>query len=507
MEQEKQEQLERFSSLYRGLDRAYGVYQLTGATEGLKVKGKAATMSAPHTPEHWVKHLAGTQGLGIVPIMDSFDCWWGAIDVDEYDGLDLAQIEENVKALGLPLTVCRTKSGGAHLYLFLTEATPAEIVRDKLVHWSAALGYPGIEVFPKQTEIHEDDVGNWINLPYFRARDTDRYAIRNGERLTLAEFLEYADEQKVTTAELVAVEVELEDPLGGAPPCLNILVKQGFPPGTRNNGLFNLGVFAKQKYGDDWKDYIDQFNRDYIDPPLPSDEVSGLIKSIGRRTYFYKCKDAPCKNYCNQDLCRDAEFGIHGENSGYAIVLERLAKVTSDPPRWIATVDGVRIVMVTDDLFNQNRFRRACFENIHKFPRKMKPFEYEAMVQNVMDNHMDDPIIVPVDASPTGLFEHHLYEFCNLPAAKSREELLMGKPWTENGKIYFRSPDLAAYLEQERFRGLSMGEMYQMLQEQFGAEHHQFNVKGRCVKCWSIDELDKQTEAFETTVTDDPLEF
>ena len=74
---------------------------------------------------------------------------WAAIDIDVND-IDHASLGKKVEDLGLPLVVCRSKSGGAHCYLFLQKPCPAKDVVDALRNWSAALGYPGVEIFPKQ---------------------------------------------------------------------------------------------------------------------------------------------------------------------------------------------------------------------------------------------------------------------------------------------------------------------------------------------------------------------
>jgi hypothetical protein len=57
-------------------------------------------------------------GIGIVPIRDDATCVWGAIDIDLDKEPNLTVLAKQVHKLELPLIVCRSKSGGAHLYLF-----------------------------------------------------------------------------------------------------------------------------------------------------------------------------------------------------------------------------------------------------------------------------------------------------------------------------------------------------------------------------------------------------
>jgi hypothetical protein len=56
---------------------------------------------------------------------------------------------EKIRKLKLPLVVCRSKSGGAHCFLFTTEWVDAKDMQATLQQISAALGYGGSEIFPK----------------------------------------------------------------------------------------------------------------------------------------------------------------------------------------------------------------------------------------------------------------------------------------------------------------------------------------------------------------------
>jgi hypothetical protein len=137
---EEQQLANLFFDLYKGLDRAYGCFNLSNAkTDVGKEKGRARTELGDYTAKLWSQHLAGTQGLGVVPIQDDGTCWWGAIDIDVYD-LDLVELEKKVQKLNLPLLVLRTKSGGAHLTVYFSEPVRCKLVRGKLYEFAIALG-------------------------------------------------------------------------------------------------------------------------------------------------------------------------------------------------------------------------------------------------------------------------------------------------------------------------------------------------------------------------------
>ena len=118
--------LERFQALFAGLPRAWGEYIEAAAGER---KGRGITRQGLLGESQFKKHLAGQQRLGIVPIRDDNSVVFGAIDIDDYSTTP-RQFAEQV--VDLPLCVTRSKSGGAHIWLFLATPLPASEVRDWL---------------------------------------------------------------------------------------------------------------------------------------------------------------------------------------------------------------------------------------------------------------------------------------------------------------------------------------------------------------------------------------
>ena len=186
------ENIRKFTEIFEGLDRAHGVTKVTESiSNGTKIKGKSFVKREPVTDELWQKHLEGTDSLGVIPINDENKCKWGCIDIDSYAGFDHKQLINKIQNLNLPLIVFRSKSGGAHVFLFTSDYVSAKSMQDKLTQIKAVLGYGGSEVFPKQTQLKsKDDTGNFLNLPYFSGDDTTRYAFDNeGSGATLKDFI------------------------------------------------------------------------------------------------------------------------------------------------------------------------------------------------------------------------------------------------------------------------------------------------------------------------------
>ena len=158
-----EDRIKKFKDIFKGLERAHGCTKISAPAEnGVKVKGQSFVVRQPVTDELWLQHLQGTQSLGIIPINDDNECIWGCVDIDSYAGFDHKKLINKIKEVKLPLVVCRSKSGGAHVFLFATKAISAEVMRDKLTEIKTILGYGGSEVFPKQIKLKsQDDTGNF----------------------------------------------------------------------------------------------------------------------------------------------------------------------------------------------------------------------------------------------------------------------------------------------------------------------------------------------------------
>ena len=146
--------IEKFKNIFQGLDRAHGV-TIVGESNGngTKVKGKSFVKREPVTDELWQKHLDGKDSLGVIPINDDNKCKWGCIDIDSYAGFDHQKLINKIKQFKLPLVVCRSKSGGAHVFLFTKDYVSASLMQDKLNEIRSVLGYGGIRSFSKTKRI------------------------------------------------------------------------------------------------------------------------------------------------------------------------------------------------------------------------------------------------------------------------------------------------------------------------------------------------------------------
>jgi hypothetical protein len=358
---------------FAGVSEAYGIYKAAKTVRpGEKRQGEARTLRKPVTEELWDFHLEGRSGLGIIPIMKGDKCVWGCIDIDQYA---FNHKEFLQKIADRPFVVCRSKSGGAHVFLFVEEPVPAQDMQDILKAWAAYFGYGDCEIFPKQLHIDPEkgNIGNWLNMPYFNGTLTDRYCVRLGDDGTLIkiqapeDFLAYAKIQTQAIEKFGTFEPPIfEDELGDGPPCLQHLMRTGVAKGARNNGLFNFAVYCRKKFGEqEWIERTLDYNQRLLNPPLRKGEVNTLLESLAKReTYSYKCSDVPIVNYCNGSLCQRRKYGVGTSN--VAVMVGGISKIECDPPKFFVDLEGKgRVELSTEELASYNRFSVSCLGQLN----------------------------------------------------------------------------------------------------------------------------------------------
>lgn len=451
---------QRFYRLFAGAERSHGTYDPdnTQQSDGGKVgiRRSAVTLREPVTVRLWEQHLAGHRPLGIVPIREDGCCFWGAVDVDVYN-TDIAELAGRLREMRIPAIVCRSKSGGAHVYIFFSEAVPASQVLPRLRELAAVIGHGESEIFPKQTEVlvERGDLGSWINMPYFGGDKTDRYAVRpDGRGMSLEAFLAAAEAVRLSARQLQdLVLAPRAEGFGDGPPCLETLAANKVPLGAQNNALLNFGILAKRKYPDSWEKVLEGYNATVLDPPGSSDGLQSVIRSLRKKDYQYQCRKPPMCNHCNVALCKTRPHGVGA--GGEATVLESASFMETDPPIWFVVLKvGGTVEVTSRQLLNMHEFQVAAMDQIGRhvvpdYPRQ----SWTNTISKITEEATK--IEVPKESGVKGEFEELLEQFLtDRYRAKSRDEILSGKPWLDedNGRVYFRLQDLTRSMERVRFK-------------------------------------------------------
>jgi len=97
-----------------------------------------------------------------------------------------------------------------------------------------------------------------------------------------------------------------------------------------------------------------------------------------------------------------------------------------------------------------------------------------------------------------------LEAFCTERPARERDELLLHKPWTDKNKTYFRLADLMEYLHRHNFKEYQRNRLTSKL-KQLNGEPYFFNIKGKGINVWYIDEFVAQDEEHDLPNFDDSL--
>ena len=302
-----------FRNIFRGLDERFG-YHIADYEEGDgKKSGDSFTSNYAHTLEMWQAHLEGKKfqvktnrgsieadSLGLCPINKNSKCRWGAMDLDNYKP-SIPELFKKLKSLNVPTIPFRSKSGGIHLYIFLTEEVPALLMREKLHSIKNIFGVEKPDkIFPvqKYLNLEKGSAGSWINLPYYNAAKTERYMIKeNGDPATLEEFFEAYQKNKVTPAQLKKLKSNIDEGESGdwfkeGPPCFQALATFGVEKGDRNETLLDMTRYIKMRYSDSWQDKVGDYNKKFFEPKgqgLPYTQVTSVIQSRDKKDYQYRC--------------------------------------------------------------------------------------------------------------------------------------------------------------------------------------------------------------------------
>lgn len=487
------------------------------------IKNSAKTLRVAPTLKHWKEHVAGKTPLGIIPIKNDATCMWGSIDIDDYD-FDVPGLLRRIEELSLPLVPCWSKSGGVHLFLFLQSPVPAEHLQRALSHMAAVLGYANCEIFPKQSKLNHErgDQGNWIVMPYFGS-DYDgvlhmQHGIKKtGASMSLEEFVRVSYRLRISPDQLSEVRLsingladakaevenrtrkkkkgaEKEDkepkvPFGDGPPCLQYIVASGKQrQGARNEVLFQMAVYYKRKYPEDWASHVERANHLFLDPPLPSSEVEAIIRSHNKTDYHYSCDKEPFSGFCQQFECLTRKYGV--ANDAVFPKITHLVKWEYEPAIWTVTLNNSKTLDVsTDELENYARFHKACLEQLTECYQLMSNVKWNAIVSAATRRMRDEDKRKPTDESSGDEFHELLETFLtDKRRGRNEEDLLSGRPFEDDAGIHwFRLTAFKRFLEREGFKTLRRGEIANRLRTFYGGESQMRSIRSRPVQVWRID--------------------
>jgi hypothetical protein len=489
--------LERFKEVFAGLQTAYGQTKITDElSENGKHEAKSFTKKEPVTDLLWQKHLNGDEpALGIVPIREDNRCKWGCIDIDTYP-FDHKDFIKKIRDKNIPMILFRSKSGGAHVFLFAKEFVAASLMRERLKKIASTLGYAKAEIFPKQDYIRADrgDTGSFLNVPYHGNNKSVRFAFDdNGEALKIEEFFKLYDKYSLTEKELVNLKISetdnTDDFLKGAPPCLQTILKDGMPEGGRNDMMYNIGVYLKKRFPNEWEAKMYIYNEKYMKPPLKHTEMTKSIESVGKKDYLYKCKQDPIVSFCNSKVCSKREFGV-GDNVPPPEITG-ISKYPSDPPLYFVNIDGLSVEVDDITLHDPEKFSVACMNQISKPMLPLGKIIWRKQLVKLFEKlqMLDAPDSSKIDVQIKDL----LADFINKAPGKKMDDLKRGLPFTEDGITYFKFKDFWKYIQRSKSWTIQKQRTTKLLDDLFSAKESTIKIDKESVRAMKMEtiKLDK----------------
>jgi hypothetical protein len=327
-----------------------------------KRKADYKTVYSAVTVDLWKKHLDGEITIGIKPEIDG-KAKWGCIDMDpsSYTGFDRKKFIDIIREYNLPLVPLKSKSGGLHLILFLTDWADQNDLLKVLNKWNERF-FLAKEVFPRNKH---------LGMPYHKAGRTVEHAYDDkANGLDLGQFIEIAYKKRKPIQELLEFKTQKYEPepdWNEYPPCIQSLLTDKWVGDGRNNIMFNMAVLENKKTEGHinpkrLKEILLERNQQIFVKPLEIKEIDGTVaKSASKKSYNYLC---PPKNgfitpICNKELCQKRKLGI-----GFQVpdIIDQFKDIELNKgvkdSYLIFTYEDIKMTFKTDtDLVDEKSFR------------------------------------------------------------------------------------------------------------------------------------------------------
>ena len=250
-----------------------------------------------------------------------------------------------------------------------------------------------------------------------------------------------------------------------------------------------MAVYYKKKFPDNFEDMVQKANAYHFEPMLGTKEVENIIKSANKKDFFYKCNDSPCVQLCNKSECYKRRYGIGNSGAANYVVFDNLTKhVALDSVRWYVDIQGTRIQVTTEELFNQRLLQRKIADSTTKRFQPMKEEKWGEILDQLFKTceTIDDP----EDASKQGQFKRLVIKWLNSKTLGDKKTDLIGfhnsYVDSESKRVFFRSPDLFNYLRNAKFQYLEQ-DIYHWLKDHLNGENKTVRIdKDQTAACWSI---------------------
>jgi hypothetical protein len=474
--------------LFRSNSRGYGVGEFQGARfdedKNKWIPGHVRWTWGETSEREWHDHLAGVKLLGQGVLCDDNKVWYACLDIDSYD-IDYHEEMAKIKRSGLPLVVYRTKSGGLRIVIFFSEGIDSELVIPRMRRVASLLGYAGCEIFPKQSklDVSNGDCPSWIYMPYGGTHDMfpEQGCMNEGGGLMeLEEGIEYAKEKRITQSEFVKLftaeehakangkangrkhprgswvqeesyETTINTMFWDGPPCL-WTISHAKSHEMQNNFLFNVAMFLRKKYPENWDKALEWVNYNVLQPVGDRDKLNSLIKREPDKNYL--CQQEPICSHCISHMCRRQPYGVGNDGTGVDYHELAITIIDREPNIFFVSIGDKRIQCTFDELWHQHKFQVKCGDHGISAPQTMKKVEWENIIRQNTEKatHAPPSRVIRTNADELDLLARYFGAY--LPSYMRVGE-------KEDDKVRVRDTERRIYFKEQRLldycRGLSGG--------------------------------------------------
>jgi len=227
---------------------------------------------------------------------------WGCVDFDEGEATSLVHalnLYDLLRSVGLEgVWIERSRSKGYHVWVFATDWTPAITMRRLLIGACQVVAAPHREVNPKSEYLADDQLGNFVRLPYKGCLQgpIERQVVVDvhGQPIPLERFVSDALDQRVTPRflQMVANTLYIEPQA----PTVALLPPEG-PWLDRLNTLARIQLEEGPR-GNDRSAYLMAFGHACAESGLLRDEIVEAVRLADQmHTHKYEHRRDAEKRY------------------------------------------------------------------------------------------------------------------------------------------------------------------------------------------------------------------
>jgi hypothetical protein len=205
---------------------------------------------------------------------------------------------------------------------------------------------------------------------------------------------------------------------------------------------------------------------------------------------------------CSPLQCRARQYGI---GNSFEHQVSDLTKFESDESTWFLNIDGRRLKLSTEQLYDQHKFRKACMNEINIMPNLMRPNDWDTRLQTLLE--VVEVIQMPHEITKAGRFESLLERFLeDQGEAEHIDEIEIGKALFEERKYvekikdngtekqvevnkmtaYFKSDWLQKFLKKNDFKDFNSTEMMAHIRNKLGGGDGRRKIKGKTAYLWYL---------------------